>query len=119
MKIFFLLVTYYNIPDGEDEVGHLKLVVIVTFVLFRSSFGGGEETEAQDETINVFSVASGHLYERFLRIMMMSVLKNTKSPVKFWFLKNYLSPSLKVSFDIFYSILQMKREIQRGSHFSE
>ncbi|XP_028175113.1 UDP-glucose:glycoprotein glucosyltransferase [Ostrinia furnacalis] len=59
-----------------------------------SSFGGGEE-EAQDETINVFSVASGHLYERFLRIMMLSVLKHTKSPVKFWFLKNYLSPSLK------------------------
>ncbi|CAH2229909.1 jg24519 [Pararge aegeria aegeria] len=60
-----------------------------------SSFGGGEEIESQDETINVFSVASGHLYERFLRIMMLSVLKNTKSPVKFWFLKNYLSPSLK------------------------
>ncbi|XP_022818717.1 UDP-glucose:glycoprotein glucosyltransferase [Spodoptera litura] len=60
-----------------------------------SSFGGGEEQEAQDETINVFSVASGHLYERFIRIMMLSVLKHTKSPVKFWFLKNYLSPSLK------------------------
>ncbi|CAH2099777.1 unnamed protein product [Euphydryas editha] len=60
-----------------------------------SSFGGGEEQESQDETINVFSVASGHLYERFLRIMMLSVLKHTKSPVKFWFLKNYLSPSLK------------------------
>ncbi|XP_026484912.2 UDP-glucose:glycoprotein glucosyltransferase [Vanessa tameamea] len=60
-----------------------------------SSFGGGEDQETQDETINVFSVASGHLYERFLRIMMLSVLKHTKSPVKFWFLKNYLSPSLK------------------------
>ncbi|RVE50987.1 hypothetical protein evm_004396 [Chilo suppressalis] len=60
-----------------------------------SSFGGGEDQESQDEIINVFSVASGHLYERFLRIMMLSVLKHTKSPVKFWFLKNYLSPSLK------------------------
>ncbi|KAJ2946318.1 hypothetical protein O0L34_g12355 [Tuta absoluta] len=60
-----------------------------------SSFGGGDEQETEDETINVFSVASGHLYERFLRIMMLSVLKHTKSPVKFWFLKNYLSPSLK------------------------
>ncbi|KAI5635339.1 UDP-glucose:Glycoprotein glucosyltransferase domain-containing protein [Phthorimaea operculella] len=62
-----------------------------------SSFGGGDEQEAEDETINVFSVASGHLYERFLRIMMLSVLKHTKSPVKFWFLKNYLSPSLKIT----------------------
>lgn len=29
--------------------------------------------------------------------MMLSVLKNTKTPVKFWFLKNYLSPTFKVS----------------------
>ncbi|KPI93423.1 UDP-glucose:glycoprotein glucosyltransferase [Papilio xuthus] len=62
---------------------------------FGGGGGGGEEAEGAEETINVFSVASGHLYERFLRIMMLSVLKHTKSPVKFWFLKNYLSPSLK------------------------
>lgn len=28
--------------------------------------------------------------------MMLTVMKNTKSPVKFWFLKNYLSPTLQV-----------------------
>jgi hypothetical protein len=28
---------------------------------------------------------------------MLSVLKHTSTPVKFWFLKNYLSPTLKVS----------------------
>lgn len=27
---------------------------------------------------------------------MLSVLKHTKTPVKFWFLKNYLSPTFKV-----------------------
>lgn len=32
----------------------------------------------------------------FSRIMMLSVLRHTKTPVKFWFLKNYLSPSFKV-----------------------
>ncbi|CAI4233074.1 unnamed protein product [Auanema sp. JU1783] len=47
------------------------------------------------ETINVFSLASGHLYERFMRIMILSVMKNTKHPVKFWLLKNYLSPQFK------------------------
>ncbi|XP_028655382.2 UDP-glucose:glycoprotein glucosyltransferase 2 [Erpetoichthys calabaricus] len=47
------------------------------------------------DVLNVFSVASGHLYERFLRIMMLSVLRHTKTPVKFWFLKNYLSPTFK------------------------
>lgn len=58
-----------------------------------STFKSGSDTSA--DTINIFSVASGHLYERLLRIMMLSLLKHTKSPVKFWFLKNYLSPSFK------------------------
>ncbi|XP_043704312.1 UDP-glucose:glycoprotein glucosyltransferase [Telopea speciosissima] len=49
----------------------------------------------QGKTINVFSIASGHLYERFLKIMILSVLKNTQRPVKFWFIKNYLSPQFK------------------------
>lgn len=52
----------------------------------------GSESSSDSDTINIFSVASGHLYERTLRIMMLSLLKHTKSNVKFWFLKNYLSP---------------------------
>ncbi|XP_074098561.1 UDP-glucose-glycoprotein glucosyltransferase [Cotesia typhae] len=56
---------------------------------------GSDDTEEKDEKINIFSLASGHLYERFLKIMMLSVIKHTNSPVKFWFLKNYLSPTLK------------------------
>ena len=56
--------------------------------------------EKEIEPLNIFSVASGHLYERLMRVMMLSVLKNTKTPVKFWFLKNYLSPSFKESLDI-------------------
>uniref|UniRef100_A0A8D3E204 UDP-glucose ceramide glucosyltransferase-like 1 n=1 Tax=Scophthalmus maximus TaxID=52904 RepID=A0A8D3E204_SCOMX len=66
--------------------------------LTRGLTGGGKMEEPKlekDDVINIFSVASGHLYERFLRIMMLSVLKNTKTPVKFWFLKNYLSPTFK------------------------
>ncbi|XP_069563366.1 UDP-glucose:glycoprotein glucosyltransferase 1 isoform X1 [Brachyistius frenatus] len=66
--------------------------------LTRGFTGGGKTEDPKPEkgdVINIFSVASGHLYERFLRIMMLSVLKNTKTPVKFWFLKNYLSPAFK------------------------
>ncbi|XP_004423176.1 PREDICTED: UDP-glucose:glycoprotein glucosyltransferase 2 [Ceratotherium simum simum] len=54
-----------------------------------------EKDKKETDILNIFSVASGHLYERFLRIMMLSVLRNTKTPVKFWFLKNYLSPTFK------------------------
>lgn len=50
-----------------------------------------KSTKNTDGKIHIFSVATGLLYERFLRIMMLSVLNHTKTPVKFWFLKNYLS----------------------------
>lgn len=56
---------------------------------------GHKKIERHGETINIFSIASGHLYERFLKIMVLSVLKNTRRPVKFWFIKNYLSPQFK------------------------
>lgn len=45
--------------------------------------------------INIFSVASGHLYERMLNIMMLSVMKHTNHTVKFWFIEQFLSPSFK------------------------
>ena len=62
--------------------------------------------------INIFTVASGLLYEvricglnymatlslyqRFASIMILSVLRNTKHTVKFWFIENFLSPSFLV-----------------------
>lgn len=69
--------------------------------------GGSQQSKKSDSTvpesksarhgtpINIFSIASGHLYERFLKIMILSVLENTNRPVKFWFIKNYLSPQFK------------------------
>lgn len=54
------------------------------------------ETNPHGE-INVFTVASGHLYERFLSVMVASVMKNTDRKVKFWFIENFLSPSFKVT----------------------
>jgi UDP-glucose:glycoprotein glucosyltransferase len=45
--------------------------------------------------INIFSVASGHLYERMLNIMMVSVMRHTNHTVKFWFIEQFLSPSFK------------------------
>ncbi|OBT67480.1 hypothetical protein VE03_03129 [Pseudogymnoascus sp. 23342-1-I1] len=65
-------------------------------------FGGKKSTGAvvqatQQAEINIFSVASGHLYERMLNIMMVSVMKHTKHTVKFWFIEQFLSPSFKQS----------------------
>jgi UDP-glucose:glycoprotein glucosyltransferase len=59
--------------------------------------GKGKALTSQEEhaEINIFSVASGHLYERMLNIMMVSVMKHTKHTVKFWFIEQFLSPSFK------------------------
>ncbi|PHH84038.1 hypothetical protein CDD83_2596 [Cordyceps sp. RAO-2017] len=60
--------------------------------------GGGKtkSLSAQEHAeINIFSVASGHLYERMLNIMILSVMRNTKHSVKFWFIEQFLSPSFR------------------------
>ena len=68
---------------------------------FLSSFSGSQKALAplpdRPADINIFSVASGHLYERMLSIMILSVLRHTKSTVKFWFIAQFLSPSFKRS----------------------
>jgi UDP-glucose:glycoprotein glucosyltransferase len=84
--------------------------------VFKSSEGkaeAGVSTQRHAE-INIFTVASGLLYEvrstrrlihearcsrifqRFASIMILSVLRNTKHTVKFWFIENFLSPSFLV-----------------------
>ena len=55
----------------------------------------GVTAKSQHSDINIFSVASGHLYERMLNIMMVSVMRHTKHTVKFWFIEQFLSPSFK------------------------
>lgn len=68
-----------------------------------SAFGGKDSAPAAavdlsvrgQETIHVFSLATGHLYERFLKIMMLAVARNTNAPVKFWLLGNFVSPQFK------------------------
>jgi UDP-glucose:glycoprotein glucosyltransferase len=50
-----------------------------------------------EDVVHVFSLATGHLYERFLKIMMLSVTKRTSSKVKFWLFENFLSPTFKAS----------------------
>jgi UDP-glucose:glycoprotein glucosyltransferase len=53
------------------------------------------EPSTSDETIHVFSLATGQLYERMLKLMMLSVTKRASMPVKFWLLENFLSPKFK------------------------
>lgn len=89
-------------PGMEDEdVLEAKESTIDSILLKGASFLGFTSnslstTKTQNQAeINIFSVASGHLYERMLNIMMLSVMKHTKHTVKFWFIEQFLSPSFK------------------------
>ena len=64
-------------------------------VFSQKSTSGVKKDEEDDGKIHVFSLATGHMYERLLRIMMLSVSKRTSKPVKFWLFENYLSPTFK------------------------
>ncbi|KAF4967327.1 hypothetical protein FZEAL_10546 [Fusarium zealandicum] len=81
-------------PESEDTG------IVAKGLKFAEGLLGGskspKEISAQEHAeINIFSVASGHLYERMLNIMMVSVMRNTKHTVKFWFIEQFLSPSFK------------------------
>lgn len=62
-----------------------------------SLFYDYEKDTVDDDVVHVFSLATGHLYERFLKIMMLSVTKRTSTKVKFWLFENFLSPTFKAS----------------------
>jgi UDP-glucose:glycoprotein glucosyltransferase len=83
---------------GEEEEDDENLVA--KGLKFAGSIFGGSKKDAvpakqQHADINIFSVASGHLYERMLNIMIVSVMRHTKHTVKFWFIEQFLSPSFK------------------------
>lgn len=69
------------------------------FGSFLSRFGSSSSNAVVESKpnaeINIFSVASGHLYERFLSIMTLSVMEHTNKTVKFWIIENFLSPKFK------------------------
>ncbi|KAG7252867.1 hypothetical protein CRUP_037483, partial [Coryphaenoides rupestris] len=56
-----------------------------------------KKAEKINEDLLSESTESRGLWDSIARIMMLSVLRHTETPVKFWFLKNYLSPSFKES----------------------
>ncbi|KAK4464281.1 family 24 putative glycosyltransferase [Cladorrhinum samala] len=88
--------------NGPSAAGAAKDFLAKGIKFAEGMFGGKKSSSenkalapAKNADINIFSVASGHLYERMLNIMMVSVMKHTNHTVKFWFIEQFLSPSFK------------------------
>ncbi|XP_067149542.1 UDP-glucose:glycoprotein glucosyltransferase 2 isoform X2 [Apteryx mantelli] len=84
--------------EGTDSVADLADVIVV-LNNFRSKIIKVQVQKKSDK-MNEDLLTDGVTEEKgnwdsVTRIMMLSVLRHTKTPVKFWFLKNYLSPTFK------------------------
>ena len=80
---------------GSKVMDYLsKAAKFASSMLLPKQQGSSDDVQAD---VNIFSVASGHLYERMLNIMMVSVMRHTTHTVKFWFIEQFLSPSFKAS----------------------
>ena len=84
--------------DSPDEEGSIWSSIGESIGLKSKKEKKGNQKET--EVINIFSLASGHMYERLMRIMMLSVIRNTKTKVKFWILENYASPAFRKSLPV-------------------
>ncbi|KDN41684.1 glycosyltransferase family 24 protein [Tilletiaria anomala UBC 951] len=87
-------------PEAQDRAGSrvadaAKSLLGSVFSKIASSTPSLTKPQSPHADINIFTVASGHLYERMTYIMILSVLRNTQHSVKFWFIENFLSPSFK------------------------
>lgn len=76
--------------EEEPEVDEKTKKAVST-----KKYGAGGDLSVCKDTVHIFSVASGLLYERLLRIMMLSVRAKTKCPLHFWLIDNFLSPNFK------------------------
>uniref|UniRef100_H0ZLM7 UDP-glucose ceramide glucosyltransferase-like 1 n=1 Tax=Taeniopygia guttata TaxID=59729 RepID=H0ZLM7_TAEGU len=84
--------------EGTDSVAELTDVIVV-LNNFRSKIIKVQVQKKPDkvneELLTDETTGKKGNMESVARIMMLSVLRHTKTPVKFWFLKNYLSPTFK------------------------
>ncbi len=88
--------------EGTNEAAGGAMDFVAKGLKFAEGILGGKPqpktpsvSDTEHAEINIFSVASGHLYERMLNIMMTSVMRHTNHTVKFWFIEQFLSPSFK------------------------
>lgn len=83
-------------PVTEVELNVFSLNGPIIKPRLTKSNGNYKLTKSHKQAdINIFTVVSGHLYERLAAIMIRSIVNNTESTIKVWVLENYLSPQFK------------------------
>lgn len=81
--------------QGEEAGLWDKMTSYLSDMKGKKTKPGASGVAPAGDVVNVFTVASGHMYERLQKIMILSVLNNTKARCKFWIIKNFMSPHHK------------------------
>ena len=63
---------------GSEKKTDKKKAVKAAPAPSSAALESSESSESPVDVINVFTIASGHMYERLQKIMFLSVVKNTK-----------------------------------------
>jgi UDP-glucose:glycoprotein glucosyltransferase len=97
----------FSLPKQQVVISSFASSRTVVAVTYRKGMEGMKVSNvsstsdyAHTNRVDVFSVASGHLYERLMKIMMLSVRSRSTHDVKFWLIKNFLSPTFKATLPI-------------------
>ncbi|KAK6455193.1 UDPglucose glycoprotein glucose phosphotransferase [Scheffersomyces xylosifermentans] len=105
---------FENVDFAKASTGHSK-PDDVKGGLMQSVLKIGKKDGKKQADINVFTIASGHLYERFLSIMTASLRKNSKGSIKIWVIENYVSshfkrllPFLSEKYDVEFELITYK-----------
>jgi UDP-glucose:glycoprotein glucosyltransferase len=98
--------TIYELPASYLSVHSFARKTSYVFVQVRPGMEGMKvynvttADPSNTTRVDVFSIASGHLYERLLKIMMLAVRRRSQFSVKFWIIKAFLSPQFKATLPI-------------------
>lgn len=99
-KSIYSMVTKNIIVAGFGQSSHILSVSVNPGMEGLKVYNLSVTPTTNTTRVDVFSVASGHLYERLLKIMMVAVRRRSNYNVKFWIIKAFLSPQFKATLPI-------------------
>lgn len=99
-KSIYSMITKKLIVSGFGQKSHILQVAVNPGMEGIKVYNLSVTPTTNTTRVDVFSVASGHLYERLLKIMMVAVRKRSQYNVKFWIIKMFLSPQFKATLPI-------------------
>ncbi|CUM67935.1 uncharacterized protein PRCAT00005648001 [Priceomyces carsonii] len=66
-----------------------------SFVRYFFKPWGRKVEQNRQADVNIFTIASGHAYERLVAIMIASIREHSDKTLKFWIIEDFLSPQFK------------------------